>query len=71
VTNSAACGARHDVGTNSRGLVCLRHSELGDLKLTYETLPISSAPGQTILVCHSLRDNPSDDAVAKLRELIP
>ncbi|GAA1303084.1 transcriptional regulator [Planotetraspora silvatica] len=62
--------ARHDVRTNSRGLAFLRHSEVGDLKLTYETLPISSAPGQIILVCQSLMDDPFDDSVAKLRELL-
>jgi transcriptional regulator with XRE-family HTH domain len=62
---------RHDVRTNSRGVLHMRHADVGELKLAYETLPISSAPGQILMVCQSVMDGQSKDSVAQLRELLP
>lgn len=61
---------RHDVRTNSRGVLHMCHPEVGELRLAYETLPINSAPGQILMVCQSLMDSQSEDSVAKLRKLL-
>ncbi|GAA4562553.1 helix-turn-helix transcriptional regulator [Planotetraspora kaengkrachanensis] len=60
----------HDVRTNGQGILQLRHPDVGEVKLAYETLPVNSAPGQVLLVCESMPDSHAADSVAKLRELL-
>ncbi|GAA4592461.1 helix-turn-helix transcriptional regulator [Planotetraspora phitsanulokensis] len=60
----------HDVRTNGRGILQLRHPDVGEVKLAYETLPVNSAPGQVLLVCQSMLDSHSADSVGKLRHLL-
>ncbi len=58
--------ALHDVLVPSCGVRRIHHPVLGDLELPFETTPLASDPGQTLLIYTAEPGTPSDDAVKML-----
>lgn len=58
--------ARHDVRAKVSGRKTFRHPMVGDVTLEYETLAVTSAPGQLVIAYHAEPGSPSEQAVALL-----
>ncbi|WP_084103199.1 helix-turn-helix transcriptional regulator [Demequina sp. NBRC 110056] len=58
--------ATRDVSLHRSGLKRLRHPVVGDLDLTYESLPLASSPGLTLNVYVAPAGSPTFDALAML-----
>lgn len=58
--------ARHDVRAKVSGTKRFRHPMVGDLTLDYETLAVTSAPGQLVIAYHAEPGSPSEQALALL-----
>ena len=58
--------ARYDVRARTHESVGMRHREVGDVFVSFETLTIDSAPGQKLVVFQAEPGSPSEEALAKL-----
>ncbi|TDD67399.1 XRE family transcriptional regulator [Jiangella aurantiaca] len=62
--------ARHDVRAKLAGTKRFRHPMVGELTLEYETLAVTSAPGQLVIAYHAEPGSPSEQALALLSSTI-
>jgi transcriptional regulator with XRE-family HTH domain len=58
--------ARHDVQTRGNEVKQLRHRDVGELTLSWETLTVNGAPGQQLVVMAAQPDSPSAHALMAL-----
>lgn len=62
--------ARHDVRAKASGTKRFRHPMVGDLTLAYESLAVTSAPGQLVIAYHAEPGSPSEQALALLSSTV-
>ncbi|GII34595.1 transcriptional regulator [Planotetraspora mira] len=61
--------ARHDVQARAQMFIRYRHRQVGEMALLFETLRLTSAPGQFLVIGQAEPGSPSAHALAKLGRL--
>jgi hypothetical protein len=61
--------ARHDVQTRTQTFIRYHHREVGEMTLHFETLRLTSAPGQLLVIGQAEPGSPSAHALAELARL--
>ena len=62
----AALWASHDVGVKRRAAKRFEHPDVGQLRLSFETFDVRSAPGQQLVVYQAEPGSRSAEALARL-----
>lgn len=65
-----ALWARHDVHEKTSGIKRMRHPQVGDLELHYESLSVNSAPGQMLMVYSAEPGSATERGLARLAAVV-